>query len=201
LRVAFSGKRLSGKTTAAKVLNEFGFLRVNFASPLKQEVADAFRVDVMDVYLNKERYRQALQERGEARRKADSAYWINRFDQHLKASYFDPDDHFVLDDLRYQNEAQWLRKNGWKLIRIEVSPHILQQRRAEKLGEDYDISPDLHISELDLDYWTDWDYVIHNDYSLDIFRTDVKETFASLLLDEVTDERNKWDLGINRCER
>jgi phosphomevalonate kinase len=198
MRIALSGKRLSGKSTAARVLKDFGFYSVSFGDCVKDEVAEDHHVSVFDVIKNKEIYRQALQQKGESRRAEDPTHWIKQLADKMARADAQPYKypHIVLDDLRYQNEAQWLRDNGWKLVRIDVNPYVLQERRTLALGEGYDTTPDLHISETDLDDWTGWDYTIHNDYSLDVFKTDVKEILASLLLDEVTDERNKWDLGI-----
>jgi hypothetical protein len=67
---------------------------------------------------------------------------------------------YVVDDLRYENEARILRDNGWRLVRCDVSEKV-RRRRIEKLYGEYDDSILRHPSEIGLDDWDDWDYVIN----------------------------------------
>lgn len=70
----------------------------------------------------------------------------------------------VHDDLRYQFEFDELRRQGFVLIRLEVSPEVQAKRIKTLYGK---IEPELinHISEMDLDY-KDFDYTINADQPL-----------------------------------
>lgn len=58
-------------------------------------------------------------------------------------------DWWIIEDLRYPNEAQRIKSLSGKLIRIE-----------RKKSEDNE-----HTAETSLDNWKDWDLVIENNYS------------------------------------
>jgi dephospho-CoA kinase len=80
--------------------------------------------------------------------------WVNAVEKSLGDF-----DHIVVDDLRYQNEFDMLRKNGFVMIRLEI-PRELQLSRARKLyGMNFDESKLDHISETSLD-GVNFDYII-----------------------------------------
>lgn len=64
-------------------------------------------------------------------------------------------DRFVIADVRFPNEVDFVKSMGGKVIRIN----------APKLAEANSLSPEarLHISETALDNYTDFDYIIEND--------------------------------------
>jgi len=81
---------------------------------------------------------------------------------------------FVVDDLRYENEARIMRANGWRLVRCQV-PLEIRKERIRGLYGSYDESILQHPSETGLDNWTDWDYLIDTsvpfeDQSLEVLR-------------------------------
>ncbi len=91
--------------------------------------------------------RERLQLLGETcRRVLGQDVWVDALLREINPRQFT-----VVSDVRYRNEAQAIRRRGGVLIRIErpgVGP----------INE--------HISEHDLDGWTDWDAIIHNDGNL-----------------------------------
>jgi hypothetical protein len=64
---------------------------------------------------------------------------------------------FLIPDLRYKNEAKRIKERGGILVRINR-------------GNLPPIEDPSHISEVDLDNWEDWDYVIDNNGSLEDFK-------------------------------
>lgn len=64
---------------------------------------------------------------------------------------------WIITDLRFPNELQAIKDRGGLLIRINRSD---ENGMAIKSGYH-------HISETALDYYTDWDYVIENDGSIE----------------------------------
>jgi hypothetical protein len=74
----------------------------------------------------------------------------------------------VVDDCRYQNEFEALRKAGFATIRIEV-PHNIQMVRVHELYGTMDDGKLNHPSELDLDARVrDFDYIIPGHVDVDI---------------------------------
>lgn len=153
--IAISGKRGVGKTTAAIYLQEkFGFKRVSFAETLKRhaEVLVPGINRVMGVkgkekpfFKSGESARQFLISFGQFMRYWDEDYWI-------KASGIDTAEGLiVIDDLRFKNEAKYLKAKGAKLIRINRYEHI------NCYGKNLD-----DPSETDLDDFKEWDYVIED---------------------------------------
>ena len=58
-------------------------------------------------------------------------------------------DGLIVTDVRFENEAQFIREQGGMLVRIERPQRYLLRSN--------------HPSETSLDYWFDWDYVLNND--------------------------------------
>lgn len=86
----------------------------------------------------KEQYRWVYKDVGLAMRSVDKDVWVRYVLRQI-----DKHDIVIVDDLRFQNEAELLRENGFFLIRIE---------RDKKLREAHGYNTrDSHISETALD--------------------------------------------------
>ena len=93
-------------------------------------------------------YRTILQTIGNtARDYGDSDIWVNALFGH-KNKKINDNDYWIIDDMRYSNEAQRIRDLNGILIRIEKDLH----------------QPNKHIAENSLDTWGDWDLVIENNF-------------------------------------
>lgn len=160
--VALSGKAGSGKDTLSQLLvKNHGFEHHKFADKLKvicsilTGLPTHYFVEraYYDVYipLYKRTVREMLQTFATetCREHFDDLLWV-------KACLVDysSDKNWVISDLRFQNEAEYLRQNyAAKLVRIEGS-HI-----------DYRST---HQSEVDLDHYSDFHYLWQcTDYTLD----------------------------------
>jgi len=113
--VAFTGKMGSGKSTAAKTLEEFGFERFSFATKLKELAEDLFEM--------KEKDRKLLQDFGSALREIDQDVWVKYLMRKIGLCVFrciedKQPARIVIDDLRYLNEAHILKQNGFILVRL-----------------------------------------------------------------------------------
>ncbi len=174
--IAFSGKKGSGKDTAAAILEtqlkESGFLirRDQFAARLKKACSIIFNTPMEyfeDENLKKQihsetrlTYRQILQKVGTDlfRNQIDSKIWARApFTKVLKEKEI-----LILTDLRFRNEAEQVKLHGGKIIRIN-RPGLIS---------------DSHISETEMDDYGSFDYVIHNDGTLD----QLKEAIQNLNL-------------------
>ena len=151
--IGFSGKRGTGKTTAANYLiKKYQFTKVGFADDLKIIARTLYPFTERDLGLNKEtKYkdhdwtpRDFMIHLGELMRYHEPNYWLNRG----IAKCNDTTKNYCFDDVRFTNEADAIKALGGKIIRIE---------RYEKLnpfGKNLDIP-----SETDLDKYT-FDFTI-----------------------------------------
>ncbi len=108
----------------------------------------------LDINVDKsDLHRALLQDIGHAMRSIDPNVWTT----YLIESTYDYKK-VAVDDLRYKNEYDALKKAGFKIVRVNVSPEV-QERRLELLYGDIDKSRLEHISETDLDD-AEFDYVL-----------------------------------------
>jgi len=153
--IGITGKRGSGKTTAAAGLEQVGFQHINFADPLREVVNVVYGVplSVMNDPVLKEvkldyfpflSPRELLQKIGTElfREGIHQDTWIEAFKR--RASQFS---HVVCSDCRFPNEALAIRKMGGQIIRID-NPQLRQtdaaSQHASELGVD-DIVPNWRV--------------------------------------------------------
>lgn len=157
-RIAFFGPMACGKTWCAKYLVEnYGYNRVAFADKLKAVAYDLYGIQGKDGP-----NRAILQDLGGYIRKQDSDIWIKHAlykAQHMEDSM--PHRGLALDDLRYSNEAEVLKRNGFMLVKVECNEEV-RQARIKHLYPDVTKDVQIHASELG---WMDMvpDAVIHSD--------------------------------------
>ena len=146
-RVALTGAIGSGKTTVARELTE-GISRdraaiLSFADGVRWEVAEAAATEDLPVgeiiwemchTEHKRRWRTALQVWGtEVRRQIfGEDYWVERMRGRMEL--YDLDFVVVVDDMRFKNEADMLREEGFFLVRLAPNP-------------DYEAAETVHASE------------------------------------------------------
>ena len=115
--VAFTGYAGSGKDAAAAVLVDEGWQRVAFADPLK-DVALAIGWDGKKDKAG----RQMLQNLGASvRAVVDENAWVRAAERLIEAA----DGNVVVSDVRYENEAEMIRRLGgsvYRVVRPEVGP-------------------------------------------------------------------------------
>lgn len=162
----------SGKDTAADTLAACAFQdgrptfrRASFAGALKDELAQMYGVTREFIDTHKDNFRLILQGHGtEYRRKLfGDDYWINRLEADLVSR---PAGICVITDVRFPNEAQFVKDRGGIVVRIQ---------RGETL------QPDTHPSEIALDDW-DFDFVLFNTGDLGEFQETLKTFWATVVL-------------------
>jgi hypothetical protein len=166
--IGISGKIGTGKTaTAEELVKLTGFARASFSDALKQEVSRIYGVPLEFCYFKKHlpypiKYgyfidgveywppqttvRELLQWHGtEVRRKQDPAYWTKQMKNCLY-EYWDNDyPGVVIDDVRFEDEAEFVKENGGVLVRID--PYV---------GWEPGLAA-RHVSETALDKYKGWD--------------------------------------------
>jgi hypothetical protein len=100
----------------------------------------------------------------EFRRAQDPDYWTKAWEKKVRQLDLDAL-HVLVDDVRFVNELETIRNNGGRFIRI-VRPGFNGANN--------------HSSENSLDGYDDWDLVIDNNGSLDVFLTEVEKKVLPL---------------------
>lgn len=124
--IALAGPAAVGKTTIATILqHEFGYSRVSFASPIKNLLFQAYGTDHKDARI------VVFDRTGAAktttigvlcqmlgteaiRNNVDQAFWLRCMESQLKETLRP----WVIDDLRFRNEAKWAEYNGFHVVRL-----------------------------------------------------------------------------------
>lgn len=158
LIIGLSGKRGSGKSTLANYLeNVHGFVQVHFADEIRNFAAKMFPFkssDFSDIKKKQEKFmtydwspREFLLNLGQFMRYHDADYWLKKG----LANCNDNSAKYVIDDVRFLNEADTIRSTGYgKLVRVN---------RFVK-DNPYGVAPDID-SETQLDNYK-FDYVVED---------------------------------------
>ena len=169
--IGISGKAQSGKdTVGATLVNKHGFIRVASADALKRIAMRTFNWDgAKDA-----RGRKFLQDLATAVRGYDPDFWINITFQEIERQQKNnntfplQERNFVITDVRYTNEADYLKKAGAILLRIE--------RGGIELFD--------HESETQLDNYEGFDYLISNNGTIEGL-----EERVSVILDRMIEKK------------
>lgn len=174
--IGLVGQKGDGKDTCADILvNEFGYVKYCFSTPLKHACQYLFQCpdDVFNDPLLKESVQSSVLCRGKTprqllqwlgtdvfRQQHDERFWIHHLEHVLNSTEYE-NTHVVIPDVRFVNEARCVRNFPSSCL-VKISrPH--KTTHTEK---------DSHISETELnDIPSEW-FVEHivNDSSLDDYR-------------------------------
>ena len=151
-RLAFGSHARVGKSEAVKYLvSKYGGSELSMGKAI---------YDILGYSQNKcgfplEKDRKFLQMVGDWGREKDPDVWINIVDKEIGSSL---KENLYISDLRYPNEATILKNRGFHLVNIIRD----SSQRCNNFGTG---SRD-HSSEISLEKYDSWDFVIYNDKSL-----------------------------------
>lgn len=132
----------SGKDTAAQALYEAGYSRAAFADRLKEMARNFGWRGEKDA-----RGRALLQDLGMAARKFDEDFWIRYVDKWIAYRQ-----RVVYTDVRFQNEADYVRGKGGIIVRIVRPGQIAENHESElkqcEIAADIEIVNDGTIEDL-----------------------------------------------------
>jgi len=141
MKIAITGKICSGKSTLAnKLKDNLKLEKYSFADNVKKYATEIFEMEYKD--------RKLIQDFAEKMKELDNNIWIKQLDKEIKDKT-----HIVIDDLRFENEYNYLKKNNYYIIKLVI--HKNQQiKRIEDLYKDK--APEHlerleHISECNID--------------------------------------------------
>lgn len=153
--IGISGKAKAGKDLLFSSMQEDGWVKASFAAELKARVRRDFNLTeehtdgvLKDVKLERLNWfspRELMIDYGTGLfRKYDSNYWVSR-------AFNLGDGKFAFTDVRFPNEADAIKKNGGRLIRLERHASRDQMVSAETR---------LSQSETALDSYKHFDFVL-----------------------------------------
>lgn len=210
IKIAFAAPMRAGKDEAVSFLRTKlpGAKHLKFADPLYDGV---LLLKAMYGFKDDEKERGLLQYIGtDWARTKDPDIWVKNFARRVEPL---ADSNLLLSDARFMNEFEHLQKTGWTLVKIDRSD-LARLKSGATWGGKYTTklasvwihicaafgvrhAPFLkhlaHASERDMDCFTDWDYIIENDGSLEnyhimleIMLDDTKSTLGCCLQSPIT---------------
>lgn len=145
----------AGKTTIAKhLIKHHGYEHLSFAGPLKQDILD-MGFPEWAIELKPDWMRRLMQVYGRAWRSVDPDHWVDTLAADLwNVATMTVNANIVIDDLRFENEAHYLRRLDPKTFDVELVRvvRVGSQDAAQAIRSDQ--------SETDLDHWHDWDLIV-----------------------------------------
>lgn len=170
LIIGVTGKAGSGKDEFFKAINAVnadGVRRFAFADNLKDRICRMLEVTREDIERDKPHYRPFMQWLGtDHYRGRDVNFWVKVLANLVENDHADTP--IIVTDVRFQNEADYIRSVGGIVIRI--------RRVAAGAGTHAG-----HASETELDGIVA-DIVIENEGTLEELHAKARETFEQLLL-------------------
>lgn len=178
LLIGLAGRARTGKTTAAThLVNVHGFQSYAFADPLREGLMNIFNLSPCDFDGDRKEQpigwlgrsaRELMQSMGTewGRNLVHPELWLLLAEQNLEflGQTHDTATGFVISDLRFENEADFVRKRGGIVV------HVLRPDATE-------VNP--HVSESGIGI-QDNDLVLHNDGALDELFGQLDELFTAL---------------------
>jgi hypothetical protein len=126
---------------------------VSYADALKVELMVHMDMDFEKLYIQKD-----------MRKKHGEDVWIRYVDAWIKVHQYhnkkvenNKDTIFIIPDIRFENEAAFIRTSGGKVIKIEANDRVQEKVVQENLG----LEQQQHVSETNIDN-IKADYVVNN---------------------------------------
>ena len=148
-KIAITGKMGSGKTTLCNYIIEKNsqFEKYSFATRVKELAVELFNM--------KQKDRELLINFANKMRDIDPDVWARYVINQTKLK-----DKVLIDDLRYFNEYQLLRQNGFKIVKLDISEQLQECRLRKTYPDNFQSHLDQrgNISETNLNQVNDQDF-------------------------------------------
>jgi len=171
-----SGKMGTGKKYVASLMKnlinsdsdsdpESEVIELDFARQLKLDAAVFNNLKFEDVFSKNGKIRKLLQTFGaKIKNNCGKNIWIRYLDIKLKIMIEQGFKNFIVTDVRFKDEAEYIKSLGGILIRIESPQRNLKKIQEEGSdGEHNSENNEDHISETDLDTYEKFDHKFYND--------------------------------------
>lgn len=164
--IGLSGKQYSGKDTVAKIIleNFKEFQRIGIGDAIKIEYGKKHDLTFEEIEKNKHLYREDLIALGNWGRSIHPHYWLKQI--------VNMDKNVIVPDLRVIDEVKLFESKGAYLIRVEASLEARSKRGIITNGDD--------PTEVGLDNYKEWSYVIQNNGNYEELLENSKDLLANL---------------------
>lgn len=157
--IGLLGHQGVGKNYLADLLQVYlpkkNTLIVALADHFKIGCISKYNVEYDKVFVNKDfKTRKLLQKVGteEGRNKYGDDIWIRTLENWMKLYYSRGINRFIISDLRFPNEVEWVRKLNGLIIKIEAPERYKQKLMEETKGDEQMIQSIIeHPSEKQID--------------------------------------------------
>lgn len=127
MKIAIAGKLCSGKSFLAKYLQSKLDCNIySFGYGVKKYCKEIFNMEYKD--------RKLLQDFAQKMREIDNDVWIKYTIRYINN---DKNEHILLDDLRFPNEANYLKEAGFTIIRLIIDDTLQKERIQKTYPESY----------------------------------------------------------------
>jgi len=160
--VAFYGKMGAGKSTLAAALNNY-YINVRYDCyyyPITYSFGAGVKKCAKDYFDTEKKDRDLLVGIGMKMREVHEYVWVDYLHrsmqkdskkcQQLKIRHIP-----IVDDLRFKNEYEYLKENGFKIVKVNIEPELQEHRLRKLYPDDWEthINYSSHVSENnDLEY-------------------------------------------------
>ncbi|MFT8313280.1 MAG: hypothetical protein ABF633_03380 [Clostridium sp.] len=171
MKIAIVGKMRSGKDTVGSMIENYGdFHKMALADGITGIIKDYFPEALLEG-----KPRKHYQQIGSAMRELDKDVWVNYLDRRIKdiEALYRYEADFLVTDCRFVNEADYLRKNGFLIIKVVATDEIRVQRLMQS-AETTTLEQMNHKTEAQIDLITP-DYYIYNNGTLEELEKKVDE--------------------------
>lgn len=165
-KLAVVGKMRSGKDTVASMLLDQGFQTIAFADGITEIIKMYF-----PEALTGAKPRTHYQHIGQQLRQLNPNVWVNYLDRRINE--FTTVNKIIITDCRQTNEAEYLKKNGFMIIKVEADEE-LRIERMKQAGEIVTPEQLHHDTEKQVDLIVP-DYVIDNNSTQEQLAKGVEE--------------------------
>ena len=166
--IGLTGKKGCGKPSVAAIFaDKYGYQHISFAKPIKDMLsAIGFTDRQLNDPLEKEKImpeygktpRECMQLLGTefGRCMIKDSIWVTALEKQLIS-----DENYVIDDVRFPNEAAMIHANGGKVVRVlRASQELSDDAHVSEAGLD-DEQIDMEINNVS-NYVTDLEYAVTN---------------------------------------
>lgn len=186
--VAIVGRMYAGKTTLAQgLVDSHGYTRVAMAGPLKAlahlaygEVIEKDKeyatTSLVDGSVSFKSGRVIYQEIGQSLKVVDRDIWLKCFITDTASMGRQP---YVVDDVRFVFEAEYLREQGWYIIKVETPADTRIERAKTLNGRAPSVAELNHESESEVDDIS-VDAVYDGTFPLDLIDQQVDALFEEI---------------------
>lgn len=180
MKIAVVGKMRSGKNTVADILTDiYGYEQLAFADGIREIINKYFPEAYVDG-----KPRKHYQHIGQSLRKLNHDVWVNHLYERVLAISAQgllngTEAKIVVTDCRQKNEELFLRKKGFKIIKV-ISDDELRIDRMIKTGEAVTPEQFNHDTEMQVDK-IEADYIITNNGTYEELDQSVVEAYRYFL--------------------